>query len=238
MNDCKLIAITPDAEKLIGYCARVSNPTNQGNPDVAGLLRYCIREKHWSIFEMANMVLEVNTTRAISHQIVRHRSFQFQQHSQRYSDLVEFVPSEARRQDATNRQNSIDDLPSDIKEWFHELLDRHTCMSRSLYLEALNRGIAKECARAFLPECTATRLYMNGTIRSWIHYIDLRIGNGTQKEHTDIARSARRIFCRELPAIAEALGWLVRRERKVPTGWAPMIEYEIVGDSWCEGGEQ
>lgn len=209
MNDCKLIAITPDAEKLIGYCARVSNPANQDNPDVAGLLKYCIREKHWSIFEMANMVLEVNTTLDISHQIVRHRSFSFQQTSRRYSsEGIEFCFGNPRRQDTKNRQNSIDDLGEDIKRWWEETCRLHSLEAQNLYGTALSWGIAKECARKLLPQAATTRLYMNGTIRSWIHYIELRTANGTQKEHMQVASSAQYIFCEQLPVIAKALGWL------------------------------
>jgi thymidylate synthase (FAD) len=203
MSDVNLIWVTPEAEKVIGYCARVSNPSNQSNPDVAGLLRYCIREKHWSIFEMANACFEITTTLDISHQIVRHRSFTYQQLSRRYSsDGIDFDFGNPRRQDTKNRQNSIDDLSDEDKHWFHTQADYIKMITENSYSMAIERGIAKECARKLLPVASTTRLYMNGTIRSWLHYCDLRCGNGTQKEHQEIAFAIREILCSELPTVA------------------------------------
>ena len=203
----KLISLTPDAEKIIGYCARVSNPKNQDNPDVAGLLRFCIKHGHWSIFEMANMVVEINTTRGIAAQILRHRSFSFQEFSQRYAEAQGFENVEPRRQDKKNRQNSLDDLHKHDKEWFNNALSEINRRSYSRYQEALSRGIAKESARFLLPLNTKTRMYMNGTVRSWIHYIGLRTHESTQKEHRDIANEIKDIFTQHLPIIADALGW-------------------------------
>lgn len=208
-----LISITPDAEKIIGYCAKVSNSANQDG-DPSGLLRYCIKNHHWSVFEMANMVVEIETTRAISVQILRHRSFSFQEFSQRYAKAVDFEVYEARSQDLNNRQNSIDNMSFDIKEWFEWAQDKNNRQSQALYELALEKGIAKEQARFLLPMSTATKLYMNGTIRSWIHYIDLRSANGTQKEHMDIALSIKDMFIEQLPIIAEAMGW-TKQEPKI-----------------------
>lgn len=203
----KLIWITPDPEKVIGYCARVSNPSNQKNENVSNLLSYCIKNKHYSVFEMANMCVEIKTSRAISAQILRHRSFTFQEFSQRYSEVMEFEKYDARRQDNKNRQNSIDDIESYDKEWFRVAQERNIEKSMLYYKEALGKGIAKEQARMLLPLNTATKLYMNGTIRSWIHYIDLRSSNGTQKEHIDIANNIKNIFIKECPIISKSLGW-------------------------------
>ena len=203
----RLISITPDAEAVIGYCARVSNPSNQDNPNIAGLLKYCVQNGHWSIFEQANMVLEITTSRAIAPQILRHRSFTFQEFSQRYAAATDHIVYDARRQDAKNRQNSIDDLDADTREWFRRAQEGVWQQCSSLYEQALGKGIAKECARALLPLGTKTSLYMNGTIRSWIHYIGLRSGHGTQLEHMRIAEEARTIFCEQMPITAEALGW-------------------------------
>ena len=202
----KLVTITPEAEKLIAYCARVSSP-NQENPEIAKLLKYCVDHKHWSIFEQASMTVEITTSRMISAQILRHRSFVFQEFSQRYAEAQEIVPCEARRQDTKNRQNSIDDLDADIKEeWL--VRQRYGFLAAlQSYQWALNNGIAKECARAVLPMQTMTKLYMTGSIRSWIHYLELRTGPDTQKEHRDIANEIKMIFVKELPVIAEALGW-------------------------------
>lgn len=206
-----LISITPDAEKTIAYCARVSNPIGQDREDYAKLLRYCILHGHWSIFEMANMVLEINTTRGIAAQILRHRSFSFQEFSQRYADtslLTEDIPPiDIRRQDVKNRQNSIDDFEESDKKTFKEIIHNHFMASQHLYQTLLDNGVAKECARFVLPLATPTRMYMNGTIRSWIHYINLRSGHGTQKEHMDIANQCKDIFIQQLPIITEALGW-------------------------------
>jgi len=206
-----LITVTPDAEKTMGYVARVSNPANQDNPDVSGLLRYCAKHNHWSVFEQAFMTLEITTTRAIAAQILRHRSFTFQEFSQRYADsslLTDVIPlPELRRQDTKNRQNSIDDLdPFEIQTLelqMQTLFDS----SMALYKQMLGRGVAKECARMVLPLCTPTKIYMSGSCRSWIHYIDLRSANGTQKEHMDIANACKDIFIEQFPTVSEALGW-------------------------------
>ena len=207
----ELISITPDAEKTIAYCARVSNPIGQDREDYAKLLRYCILHGHWSIFEMANMVLEINTTRGIAAQILRHRSFSFQEFSQRYADtslLTKDIPSiDIRRQDVKNRQNSIDDFDESDKNNFNEMIHKHFMDSQHIYQTLLDNGVAKECARFVLPLATPTRMYMKGTIGSWIHYINLRSGHGTQKEHMDIANQCKDIFIQQLPIITEALGW-------------------------------
>ena len=207
-----LISVSPDAEKHMAYCARVSNPNNQENDNYAGLLKYCIKHQHWSIFEQAFMTLEINTTRGLAAQILRHRSFTFQEFSQRYADtnlLDTNIPlPELRRQDTKNRQNSIDDIPEEqskmllgrIQNYFNEGLD--------LYNELLREGIAKECARFVLPLATPTRIYMSGSVRSWVHYIDLRSGHGTQKEHMDIANACKSIFTEQFPTVSEALEWV------------------------------
>lgn len=204
----RLVWITPDAEKTIAYCTRVSNFKNQDNPKYKGLLKFCIREGHWSPFEMGSMCLEIITTRAISAQIIRHRSFSFQEFSQRYSPVQEFLPIEPRRQDLKNRQNSTNDLSDETKEWFEKQMNSIYENTNKVYEEALEKGIAKESARFLLPLSSMTKLYMNGTIRSWIHYIQLREANGTQLEHMEIAKEAKRIFCEELPTVAEAVGFL------------------------------
>lgn len=201
-----LISVTPDAEKTIMYCARVSNPKNQDSQR-AGLLKYCLDHGHFSIFEMANMVIEIQTSRAISAQIIRHRSFSFQEFSQRYAEATGFETYIARRQDQKNRQNSVDDMSELDKLWFENAQEDITEMSLKLYNKALERGIAKEQARFLLPLSTSTKLYMNGTIRSWIHYIDTRTEEGTQREHKEIAESIKKIFKEQLPIIAEAKGW-------------------------------
>jgi len=194
----KLISVTPEAEKTIGYVARVSNPNNQENPKVAGLLKYCIQHQHWSIFEQAFMTVEIETTRGLAAQILRHRSFTFQEFSQRYADtnlLADEIPMfDLRSQDLKNRQNSNDDVPQNKKQDLQEKIAEHFVQSMDLYNELLANGIAKECARFVLPLATPTRLYMSGSIRSWIHYIDLRSAHGTQKEHMDIAEGCRDIF--------------------------------------------
>lgn len=201
-----LVSSTPDAEKTILYCARVSNPKNQHSEKV-GLIKYCLDHGHYSIFEMANMVVEIQTSRAISAQIIRHRSFSFQEFSQRYAEATDFWIYDARRQDNKNRQNSIDDMPDEDKNWFRLKQAQHNNDSLKLYAEAISRGIAKEQARFLLPMSTGTKLYMNGTLRSWIHYIDLRTEEGTQKEHRDIAEEIKNIFIHEFPVISEAKGW-------------------------------
>jgi thymidylate synthase (FAD) len=205
MHDAKLVWITEDAEKLIGKIARVSNPANEDNPNVVGLLKYLIRHKHWSPFEMASMCLEIQTTRAIAPQILRHRSFSFQEFSQRYAVATELEMPHLRRQDVTNRQNSIDDMPQAVGENFGEDIAKHFRESKALYQRMLDAGVAKECARAVLPLNTTTRLYMSGTIRSWLHYIDLRSWHGTQWEHTQIALNALDILKEQLPTIADAM---------------------------------
>ena len=211
MNDVKLISVTPDAEKHMAYCARVSNPKNQDNEKIAGLLKYCIKHHHWSIFEQAFMTLEIETTRGLAAQILRHRSFTYQEFSQRYADcsmLADTIPlPELRRQDTKNRQNSIDDVDPFTIQKYQILMQDHFKRGMDLYQAMLDDNIAKECARFVLPLAVPTRLYMTGSVRSWIHYIDLRSANGTQKEHMDIAESARCIFCCQFPTIAEALGW-------------------------------
>ena len=208
----KLISVTPDAEKHMAYCARVSNPSNQENEKFAGLLRYCIKHQHWSIFEQATMTLELNTTRGIAAQVLRHRSFTYQEFSQRYADsslLGETIPlPELRRQDTKNRQNSIDDIDPFVRQEFQIKMKKHFDEGMKLYQEMLDTDIAKECARFVLPLATPTRLYMTGSVRSWIHYIDLRSANGTQKEHMDIANRAKEIFCEQFPAVSEAMGWV------------------------------
>ena len=208
MHNAKLIWITPNAEQLIGKIARVSNPANEDNPDSSKLLKYLIKNKHWSPFEMASMCVEIHTTRAISPQILRHRSFSFQEFSQRYAiptDTFATVLPDLRRQDDKNRQNSIDDLPSETLEYYQGKIDDHFRESVNLYESLLHSGVAKECARSVLPINTVTRLYMSGTIRSWLHYVDLRSDNGTQKEHMSIARSVREILDTELPNISRAM---------------------------------
>ena len=203
------VSVTPDAEKLIGYIARVSNPKNQDNPEVAGLLKYCIKHGHWSIFEQASMTVEIETTRGIAAQILRHRSFTFQEFSQRYADtnlLADEIPMfDLRHQDTKNRQNSTDDVPYNKKKDLEYKIAEHFVEAMDLYNELLGNGIAKECARFVLPLATPTRLYMTGTVRSWIHYIQLRGGHGTQKEHMDIAHAIEDIFIKEFPITSEAL---------------------------------
>ena len=206
----KLIQITPNPEEQIAYIARVSNPNNQDNPNYAKLLAYCIKHQHWSIFEQAFMTLEIETTRGLAAQILRHRSFTFQEFSQRYADttLLGGIPlPELRRQDKSNRQNSIDDIPEEKQQQLEHTISMHFAASKDLYNELIRQGIAKECARFVLPLATPTRLYMSGSVRSWIHYIDLRSAHGTQKEHMDIAEACREIFKEQLPTVSEALGW-------------------------------
>ena len=205
-----LISVTPDAEKHIAYVARVSNPKNQNNDNFSGLLKYCIKHGHWSIFEQAFMTLEIETTRGIAAQILRHRSFTYQEFSQRYADsnlLGEIELPELRRQDTKNRQNSIDDLDPEVVEKLNKQMNTLFSSALSLYNQMLEKGIAKECARFVLPLATPTRIYMTGSARSWIHYIDLRSAHGTQKEHMDIANEAKSIFVEQFPSIAEALEW-------------------------------
>ena len=210
-DQVKLVSVTPDAEKHMAYCARVSNPNNQENDKFSGLLKYCIKHQHWSIFEQATMTLEINTTRGIAAQILRHRSFTYQEFSQRYADsslLASDIPiPELRRQDTKNRQNSIDDIDPFTRQRYEILIQKHFREAMNLYQEMLDEGIAKECARFVLPLATPTRIYMTGSVRSWIHYIDLRSANGTQKEHMDIANACKCIFICQFPAVSEAMGW-------------------------------
>ena len=206
------VTCTPDAEKAMGYIARVSNPKNQENPNVAGLLKYCIKHHHWSVFEQAHMTLEIETTRGLAAQILRHRSFTFQEFSQRYADtnLLDSkidVP-ELRSQDLKNRQNSNDDIPQEKKEEYSALIANHFDDAMNLYNSLLDAGVAKECARFVLPLATPTRIYMSGSVRSWVHYIDLRSGHGTQKEHMDIANACKSIFTEQFPTVSEALQWV------------------------------
>ena len=212
MNSVKLVTVTPDAEKTMGYVARVSNPNNQENPKVSGLLAYCIKHNHWSVFEQAHMTLEIETTRGIAAQILRHRSFTYQEFSQRYADsslLAETIPlPELRRQDTKNRQNSIDDVDPFIRQEFQIKMQKHFDEGMKLYQQMLDASIAKECARFVLPLAVPTKIYMTGSVRSWIHYIELRSANGTQKEHMDIALDAKRVFAEQFPICAEALEWL------------------------------
>ena len=207
----KVISVTPNAEQHMGYVARVSNPSNQENPKVAGLLSYCIKHNHWSVFEQAFMTLEIETTRGLAAQILRHRSFTFQEFSQRYADssmLASTIPMfDLRRQDKKNRQNSIDDIDEFTKQEFEIQIQRHFISAMDLYQTMLDHGIAKECDRFILPLATPTKLYMTGSVRSWIHYIQLRSANGTQKEHMDIAKECQCLFAGEFPIVAEALGW-------------------------------
>jgi thymidylate synthase (FAD) len=205
------ISSTPDAEKQIAYCARVSNPKNQDNEKFQNLIKYCIKNQHWSIFEHAFMTLEINTSLAIATQILRHRSFTYQQFSQRYADSSELqldlqIP-DLRRQDSKNRQNSIDDVDPFLKQSFEIKIQKHFSESMQIYKEMLEAGIAKECARFVLPQATNTRLYMSGSVRSWIHYIELRSAHGTQKEHMDIANQCKEIFIDKFPSISSSLEW-------------------------------
>ena len=206
----KLISVTPDAEKMMGYVARVSNPSNQENPKVAGLLKYCVKHQHWSVFEQSFMTLEIETTRGLAAQILRHRSFTFQEFSQRYADsslLSTNIPlPELRRQDTKNRQNSIDDIDEFKVQKYQMLMQDYFSRGMELYQEMLSDGIAKECCRFVLPLATPTRLYMAGSCRSWITYIALREKNGTQKEHMDIAKECKKIFAEQFPICTEALG--------------------------------
>lgn len=210
--DVKFVSITPDAEKMMAYIARVSNPSNQQNENYSGLLKYCIKHNHWSVFEQSSMTLEIETTRGLAAQILRHRSFTFQEFSQRYADTklldTEIPVPDLRSQDTKNRQNSNDDIPQEKKEEYQALIARHFEDSMNLYNSLLSEGVAKECARFVLPLATPTRLYMTGSCRSWIHYINLRSAHGTQKEHMDIVAQARSIFAEQFPAVSEALGWV------------------------------
>jgi len=207
----KLVSITPDAEQTMAYIARVSNPSNQDNEKYAGLLKYCIKHNHWSVFEQSSMTLEIETTRAIAAQILRHRSFTFQEFSQRYAAstaLGDIDLPELRKQDLKNRQNSTDDLDPEMVEKFEKQMITLFSSSKALYEQMLSQGVAKECARMVLPLATPTRIYMTGSCRSWIHYINLRSAHGTQKEHMEIAESCRKVFTEQFPSVSEALEWI------------------------------
>lgn len=211
MEKVKLVQVTPDAEQTMAYIARVSNPKNQENPSFEGLLKYCIKHGHWSVFEQAYMTLEIETSRAIAAQILRHRSFTYQEFSQRYADsslLADEIPlPKLRRQDTKNRQNSIDDIDDFKKQRFEIAMKRYFEEGMDIYKTMLDHGIAKECARMVLPLATPTRIYMTGSCRSWAHYIALRSANGTQAEHMDIANQAKEIFCEQFPSVGKALEW-------------------------------
>ena len=210
MNSVKLITVTPNAEETMGYIARVSNPKNQDNPNVSGLLGYCIKHNHWSVFEQAHMSLEVETTRGIAAQVLRHRSFTFQEFSQRYANtnLLGAIPvPDLRSQDLKNRQNSNDDIPEEQTKRLQDQIARYFAEGLDLYNELIREGVAKECARFVLPLATPTRIYMTGSVRSWIHYIDLRSAHGTQKEHMDIVEEIRGIFKQQFPVCTNALNW-------------------------------
>tara|TARA_B100000900_G_scaffold143995_1_gene122036 strand:- start:605 stop:1240 length:636 start_codon:yes stop_codon:yes gene_type:complete len=208
----KLVSITPDAEKMMAYVARVSNPSNQDNEKYSGLLKYCIKHNHWSVFEQSYMTLEIETTRAIAAQILRHRSFTYQEFSQRYADSSllgdKIKLPELRRQDTKNRQNSIDDLDPFTVQNLELQMQTLFDSSMALYQQMLDRGVAKECARNVLPLCVGTKIYMTGSCRSWIHYITLRSANGTQKEHMDVALACKEVFTEQFPAVSEALEWI------------------------------
>ena len=210
-KDINLISVTPDAEQHMAYVARVSNPKNQDNDKFAGLLKYCIKHGHWSVFEQAFMTIEINTTRGIAAQILRHRSFTYQEFSQRYADsnlLGDIELPELRRQDDKNRQNSIDDLDPEMVDKFNRQMNTLFSSAFGLYNQMLKAGVAKECARFVLPLATPTRIYMTGSCRSWIHYINLRSAHGTQKEHMDIANGCKKLFTEQFPAVSEALEWM------------------------------
>ena len=205
-----LVSITPDAEKTMAYIARVSNPSNQDNENYSGLLKYCIKHNHWSVFEQSTMTLEIETTRGIAAQILRHRSFTFQEFSQRYADtnLLGVIPiPDLRSQDSKNRQNSIDDIPENQKKQLQKTIAKYFAEGIDLYNELIREGVAKECARFVLPLATPTKLYMTGSCRSWIHYINLRSAHGTQLEHMRIAEDVRDVFIKQFPAVSEALEW-------------------------------
>ena len=221
MSEVKLIATTTGAgelegkgpQEVISYTARISNPHNQENYRTAsGLLKYCIKHAHWSIFETASMTLEINTNRGIAAQVLRHRSFTFQEFSQRYADtklLDQTIPVPSlRKQDQKNRQNSTNDLPPGMVEDYQKKISKHYQDGMDLYNNLLDNGVAKECARFVLPLSTRTRIYMTGSCRSWIHYINLRTANGTQAEHMELAENCKKVFTQVFPDISEALEWI------------------------------
>ena len=211
MEKVKVVSVTPDAEKTMAYIARVSNPANQENDNFSGLLKYCSQHEHWSVFEQSTMTLQIETTRAIAAQILRHRSFTFQEFSQRYAksnELGKIELPQLRRQDKKNRQNSIDDLDPFVQQKLEAQMITLFSSCQSLYNQMIEEGVAKECARMVLPLCTPTRIYMTGSCRSWIHYINLRSSHGTQKEHMDIANECRKVFIDQFPVVSEALDWV------------------------------
>ena len=211
-SNIKLVSVTPDAEQHMAYVARVSNPKNQDNDQFAGLLKYCIKHGHWSVFEQAFMTVEINTTRGLAAQILRHRSFTYQEFSQRYADssmLADQIPlPELRRQDEKNRQNSTDDMNPRTVNHYNRKMEQYFKEGMKLYQNMLKDGVAKECARFVLPLATPTRIYMTGSVRSWIHYVDLRSAHGTQKEHMAVAEGVRSIFSEQFPTVAQALDWV------------------------------
>ncbi len=211
MEKVKVVSVTPDAEKTMAYIARVSNPNNQENDNYSGLLKYCIKHNHWSVFEQSTMTVEIETTRAIAAQILRHRSFTFQEFSQRYAksnELGKIELPQLRRQDKKNRQNSIDDLDPFVQQKLEAQMITLFSSCQSLYNQMIEEGVANDCARMVLPLCTPTRIYMTGSCRSWIHYINLRSSHGTQKEHMDIANECRKVFIDQFPVVSEALDWV------------------------------
>ena len=210
MSKVELISLTPDAEKMMAYIARVSNPKNQNNEDYSKLLSYCIKNEHWSVFEQSFMTLQIETNRGIAAQILRHRSFTFQEFSQRYAqsnELGKIELPDLRKQDLKNRQNSTDDLDPFVRQKLEAQMITLFSSAQALYNQMIEEGVAKECARMVLPLCTPTRIYMTGSCRSWIHYIDLRSAHGTQKEHMDIAEACRKVFITQFPTVSEALEW-------------------------------
>lgn len=206
MHTVDLIHVTPDAEQLIAYMARVSNPANQDNPNSTKLIKYLIKHKHWSPFEMVNMCVQIKTTRSIASQILRHRSFSFQEFSQRYAEVQERpITPNIRRQDTQNRQNSIDDMNEFTVQDFQLRANQLYDMANFLYKDMLAAGVAKECARDVLPLASPTKLYMNGTLRSWLHYTDLRCANGTQLEHKQIAEQCKQLIKQQFPTVYGAM---------------------------------
>ena len=217
MNSVKLVGITQpmlqgpmceaNAEGLIAYCARVSNPANQDNPDSEKLLKYLVKHKHWSPFEMVHIVMEIETTRDIGRQILRHRSFSFQEFSQRYAEVVEMSePREARLQDSKNRQNSIETDNDELQNSWNLVQNEMLLAAKNYYAWAISKGIAKEVARSVLPEgLTMSRMYMSGSLRSWIHYCELRMANGTQKEHRELATQCWNIITEQFPSLKSVL---------------------------------
>lgn len=207
MSKVKLVWATPEAEKLISYCARVSNPANQHNEETSPkLLAYCVKHQHWSVFEMVNICMEIKTTRDIARQILRHRSFSFQEFSQRYAEATDWDLSEARLQDTKNRQNSLETDDKELARWWQEEQQSLIRAAKSSYTHALQLGIAKEVARKVLPEgLTVSTMYMNGTLRSWIHYVQLRCGPETQKEHREVAQKCKEVLEGICPVIMKSL---------------------------------